>query len=276
MDSEFKAALLLSREKGVGASEFKKLIDKYKSPQIALANWQYNIKPTKALIKVSQNKSSTEEKIKYALKQIEEKKCFGLYYGCEEYPEQLKSQTEPPPIIFSTSQIKKCRYVAVVGSRKPSHETINIVRQYTKEYIEKGYAIVSGGAAGVDGIAHQTAIELGAYTLAVLGCGIDINYPKINTDLLNQIRKNGCIISELMPQTPPAKGFFPTRNRIIAGLADIVVVIQASEKSGSLITANWARKLGKKIIVAPPPHAYDIEQWSGSIKLKEAQIEKQN
>ena len=272
MNQEFEAALLLSREKGVGAAEFKKLIDKYTYPQIAFYHWKTNIKPQKQLIKVSQKKSNTEKKIIYALEQIEQNKIIGLYYGCEEYPEQLLNLTEPPPVLFASSPIKKCKYVAIVGSRTPAPETINIVKQYTKEYVNKGFAIVSGGATGVDGLSHQTAIELGAYTLAVLGCGIDINYPKSNTELLNKIRNNGCIISELMPQTPPAKGFFPTRNRIIAGLADIVIIIQASEKSGSLITANWANKLGKKIIVASPPSIFKKEEWLGSIKLKECQI----
>lgn len=269
MNTEFESALKLSREKGVGAAEFKRLINEFKSPSKAYEHWLNNIKPQIKLSKTSAKKSSTDDKISNAIQAISKDNFVGLFYGCEDYPNQLASLTEPPPILFASSPIRKCKFAAVVGARKLEPSSENIVKEITLEYIAKGYSIVSGGAVGADGLAHKTALDSSAYTVAVLGCGIDVDYPKSNAGLLNQIREKACVISELMPGTQPAKGFFPTRNRIIAGLADIVIVVQAAEKSGSLITANWAKKLSKTLIIAKPPINADLSLWQGSLKLLE-------
>ncbi|HEY9069484.1 MAG TPA: DNA-processing protein DprA, partial [Candidatus Ozemobacteraceae bacterium] len=122
--------------------------------------------------------------------------------------------------------------------------------------------ILSGAAAGIDGAAHRAAFELGLQTSAVLACGIDIRYPACHADLIDRIAESGGLLTELLPGTPPRRGFFPTRNRLLAALADAVLVVQAAEGSGSLITAAWAHKLARPVYALVPPD--DTPAWQGN------------
>ncbi len=190
---------------------------------------------------------------------------LGWYYSQEGYPVQLKDLGEPPPVLFATSPVKPLRYAAVVGARAMAPETPELVRSVCNKLIGQGYAIVSGGAAGVDAIAHQAALDAGIYTLAVLGTGLDIVYPACNRALFADICCQGALMTELMPDTRPARSFFPTRNRIIAAMAETVFVVQASAKSGSTITADWARRLGRRLItLAPPASTESPLLWEGN------------
>ena len=244
---EIEAAIRLSRCKGIGASMFKTLINKYKKPTIALEEWKKNqIKYRNPA--VSEKKNNTEESISETLKGLINKDFQAFYYGQSSYPSQLNSLTEPPPIIYLSSYLKEIPLAAVVGSRMPSLEQIELARKYTLNLIKEGYGIVSGGAIGIDKTAHETALQANAYTLAVLANGLDVIYPKKNKELFEKIKNKGVLMTELMIGAQPQKGFFPTRNRLIAAMAEIVVVLPSSCSSGSLITAKWAKKLGKKLI----------------------------
>ncbi len=264
MYKEFYSALLLSREKGVGASVFKNLLEKYCQPSLALEAWQS--RTDLVLSKVSLHKSSTEEKIREAIVGLERGNYLGFYYGQEGYPTKLSDLTEPPPVIFSSAQIQPMPMVAVVGARKIEPESIEITQNIVEKYVGLGYGIISGGALGVDALAHETALELEGYTVMVAGCGIDVDYPKANAGLFERIRKTGAQLSELMPGTPPARGFFPTRNRIIAAMADIVVIVQAASKGGALITAKWGKKLKRKVLVVAPPNQ-ECQAFAGNQAL---------
>lgn len=248
---EFECALRLSREKGVGASGFRRLIEQFGKPSVALKKWQEEIAKKTKLMKVSKNKNTQQNMLLNSLYRSIGKECFTAYYSGPDYPEQLKCLTEPPPVIYTTSPLKDARFAAVVGTRKASGECLEMARQMTLRFISDGYAIISGGAVGIDCSAHKTALEAGAYTVAVLGNGIDVVYPRENAELFEQIKANGALMTELMVGTQPMKSFFPTRNRIIAAMADIVIVIGAKPGSGSMITANWARKLKKRLIMLP-------------------------
>ena len=160
---------------------------------------------------------------------------------------QLTALTEPPPIIYVTSELKNKQFAAIVGSRNTVMKQLEKAKEMTLKLIDEGYAIVSGGAIGIDSIAHETALMANSYTIAVLANGLDIVYPKSHEKLFERIRNNGCLITELMKGTQPQKGFFPTRNRLIAALADIVVAFPSEHSSGTLITVKWAKKLGKKV-----------------------------
>lgn len=270
--SEFAAALKLSREKGVGAATFRSLIEEYILPSIAQKAWKEKLQQNLALSKVSLGKSRTSEQIKLTLEMLQAEAFSGWYYSQTGYPEKLKDLGEPPPVIFATGPLKNTRFAAIVGAREMSNEAAYFARIVTEYFISKGYAIVSGGAAGVDAVAHETALAVGAYTVAVLGTGLDIVYPPCNKELFAKIRTNGTLLTELMPGARPARSFFPTRNRIIAALAEVVVVVQASEKSGSMITASWATRLGRQLItIAPPPGATGV--WAGNRALIDAGAE---
>lgn len=245
--NEIEIAIRLSRSKGVGAAVFKKLIDEYKLPSIANEIWMKE-QAKRKLNKVSIGKNYSEEQINTTLEYIRESKCIARYYGQKEYPKQLEVLTEPPPIIYMSSDLKNRPLAAVVGSRNADEEKLKKTEKLTLKLIEDGYAIISGGAIGVDKIAHETAIRENAYTIAVLANGIDVVYPKSNKSLLKEIRNKGTLMTELMVGALPQKGFFPTRNRLIAALADIVIALPSTNSNGTLITVNWAKKLGKKLI----------------------------
>lgn len=116
---------------------------------------------------------------------------------------------------------------------------------------EENINVISGMAKGIDSFSHKSSLESGGYTCAVLGCGVDVIYPKVNKKLYYEIINKGCILSEFPPKTPPYAYNFPLRNRIISGVSDLIVIVEASEKSGSLITASYALEQGKDIMVVP-------------------------
>ena len=244
---EIETAIRLSRSKGVGAAGFKKLIDDYHLPSIAQKVWLENHND-KNLNKVSYNKNSSDELIDNTVRYIQELKCKAYYYGQKGYPEQLNVLTEPPPIVYMTSDMKSIPLAAVVGSRNADMSILNKAKTYTEELIDEGFGIVSGGAVGIDKIAHETALARNAYTVAVLANGIDVVYPSIHREMFESIKEKGLLITELMVGAKPYKSFFPTRNRLIAALAEVVVAFPASNSCGTMITVNWAKKLGKKVI----------------------------
>ncbi|MBR4569517.1 MAG: DNA-processing protein DprA [Candidatus Riflebacteria bacterium] len=244
---EIEIAIRLSRSKGVGAAGFKRLIDEFKLPSVAKENWLREQSERK-LNKVSLGKNSSEEQINNTLEYIRESKCIARYYGQLGYPEQLKVLTEPPPIVYMSSDLKTMPLAAVVGSRKVDGLIIEKAKYYTEKLVDEGYGIVSGGAVGIDEISHETALKKNAYTVAVIANGIDVVYPSNHKELFERIKEKGLLITELMVGAKPHKSFFPTRNRLIAAMADIVVTLPASNSSGTLITMNWAKKLGKKVI----------------------------
>lgn len=266
---EFAAALRLSREKGIGAAAFRHLIDLHAMPSLALAYWQKSRAEDVTYTRQSQNKSDTYQMIETAIDKVDSGEMKGWYYSQIGYPDQLHDLGEPPPVIFGSSDIKPAKFAAVVGARKLLPETIQPLREMVRQLVSEGYAIVSGGAAGADAAAHQMALDLGAYTAAVLATGIDVVYPAANAELFKEIRRSGVLLSEMMPGAKPQRSFFPARNRIIAALADVVAVVQAGESSGALITASWASRLGRRLLTLSP-QGDDAGSWAGNIKLIEA------
>ena len=144
--------------------------------------------------------------------------------------------------------------IAVIGARKYSSYGAQVTKIIAKELSKNNFTVVSGLAAGIDSIAQRNAIDYSGNTIAVLGCGIDIIYPKSNKILYEDILKNnGFIISEFLPNTPPMAYNFPRRNRIISGISKKLIIIEATNKSGSLITVNYALELGMDVMAVPGP-----------------------
>ncbi len=175
-----------------------------------------------------------------------------------QYPGLLGKIHNPPPYLYWRGQLPppETQYLAVVGTRLPSPYGQAMTWEITKELAQAGLVIVSGLAFGIDGLAHEAALEAQGITVAVLGSGLDETclYPSIHRGLAQKIIKNnGAIISEYPPLTPPLKMHFPARNRIIAGLSLGTVVIEARKGSGSLITARFALEEGREVFAVPGP-----------------------
>lgn len=176
--------------------------------------------------------------------------------GNGDYPEQLKNIYDPPLRLYvlGNKAILKEKGIAIVGTRNPTEYGKKVAIQFAKQLSEKGINIISGLAVGIDTCAHLGNLQVydKAKTIAVLGNGLDEIYPKGNINLAKQIIKSGgCIISEYPIGTKPERINFPQRNRIISGLSKGVLVIEAREKSGSLITADFALEQGREVFAVP-------------------------
>lgn len=171
----------------------------------------------------------------------------------KEYPEELKLIDEPPYGLFYKGNIKclNNKKVAFVGSRNCTNYGIEVTKILTKELISYSITIISGGARGIDSIAHNIAVNEDGSTVIVLGCGIDIVYPSSNVSLYKKVIEKGLILTEFLPKTPPMGYNFPRRNRLISGLSQVVLIIEAAKKSGSLITASYALEQGKDVMAIP-------------------------
>ena len=169
------------------------------------------------------------------------------------FPRLLKEIPDPPVGIFyiGTLPTDQEATVAIIGSRKCSEYGLLTARLLAKPLAEAGVVVVSGMARGVDSMAHRGALQGGGQTIAVLGCGVDICYPKENKDLRGEIINSGCVLSEYAPGVRPTPAFFPARNRIISGLSRGIVVTEASLKSGTLITVDQAQDQGREVLAVP-------------------------
>lgn len=169
------------------------------------------------------------------------------------YPDELKHIPDPPEILYASGNLKllKNRKAAVIGSRKVSGYGRWAAENIARTLSENGVTVVSGLACGADSYAHIGALEGEGSTIAVLGTGIDICYPRENRMLMKRIAENGLVISEYPPGTQARRWTFPRRNRIIAGLAECVVVAEAGLASGALITAELAGEFGREVMAVP-------------------------
>ncbi|HHV80940.1 MAG TPA: DNA-processing protein DprA [bacterium] len=173
----------------------------------------------------------------------------------DDYPYLLREISDPPALLYLLGEKVWLNgsFVSVVGTRKPSRYGINITKKIVSKLVENGIGIVSGFAYGIDTVAHMEALNGGGYTIGVLGTGVDIVYPGVNKGLKKEIieSRRGCFISEFPLGDKPEPWHFPRRNRIISGLTQITVVIEASLKSGAMITAGYALEQGREVFAVP-------------------------
>ena len=172
-----------------------------------------------------------------------------------EFPPLLASIHDPPPGLFlrgaAQPELLRRISVAVVGARSCSPYGAQVAKAVSRELAAAGVVVVSGLARGIDGEAHRGALDAGAPTVAVLGCGIDRDYPASHRDLARRIAETGLVVSEYAPAVEPAPWRFPARNRIVAGLCGAAVVVEARERSGALITADFALEEGREVLAVP-------------------------
>jgi DNA processing protein len=170
------------------------------------------------------------------------------------YPPLLAELYDPPAQLYvrgASAAVLEQVSVAIVGARSCSSYGAQVARMLARELAAAGLVVVSGLARGIDGEAHRGALASGGLTVAVLGCGIDRDYPRAHADLARRITDSGAVVSEYQPGVEPAPWQFPARNRIIAGLARATVVVEARRRSGALITADFALDLGREVFAVP-------------------------
>jgi DNA processing protein len=176
-----------------------------------------------------------------------------LALGDPGYPRLLSAIFDPPIGLWIRGRLPETPMIAVIGSRAASSAALEIAHGLAGGLTRLGFCIVSGLARGCDGRAHQGAVDAGGETVAVLGCGLDQTYPAEHAGLADAICRRGALVSEFPPAMPPLPHHFPMRNRIISGLSHAVIVVEAGEKSGSLITAGCAAEQGREVMVVPGP-----------------------
>ncbi|RCK78165.1 MAG: Rossmann fold nucleotide-binding protein Smf [Candidatus Ozemobacter sibiricus] len=260
------AALRLSRAPGVGAARFRELLRRHGDPATALAAWLADLPACRATLPaVSRRKSPTLD----GLAAAEAWLAAGgtaVWWGGPGYPAALLDLPEPPPVLFLRGTLPEGPATAIVGTRHPVPAALALAEHLAADLARRGVTIVSGGAAGIDAAAHRGALAAGGRTVAVLGTGVDVVFPPDHAELFARIAAQGALVSELLPGTGPRRGFFPTRNRIIAGLAAETIVVQAPRRSGACLTARAARRYGRPVRVVVPP-CPDDPAWAGNLAL---------
>jgi len=172
--------------------------------------------------------------------------------GDGQYPEQLARVVDRPAELRVRGTLGDLRRVAVVGTRRPDPYGEEVARGRARDLARAGVSVVSGGALGIDGVAHAAALEAGGHTVAVLGTGVDVLHPATHRPLFERmLAAGGALVSELPDGTPGFRSNFPRRNRIVSGMSEAVIVVRAGARSGALITADWARAQGVPVFAVP-------------------------
>ena len=258
-EEEKIACLRLARSENVGPATFESLMRFYEKPSEALKdlpNWAAR-GGSKRRINIATQKSVQEE-----WENLEKLNGCFLFSCDDDYSELLSGIKNAPPVlsVLGNKSLLNTPSVAFVGARNASLNGKNLTRKMAFDCVEKGVSIVSGMALGIDGAAHEGALSATnekAGTIAVLGCGVDVIYPMENKELYASLKEKGCIISEFPLQMRPSASNFPRRNRLISGLSLATLVVEAKEKSGSLITAEFAQEQGRLVMAVPGSPADD-------------------
>ncbi len=252
---DLKYWVWLSSLPGIGARRFNQLIEYFGSPYEV---WNANYNQLFRVQGLGKNiytvlNQKYRDNLEFYMHRIKEIGIDVLRAVDDDYPVHLKAIYDPPPVLYVRGKLEKSddRAVAIIGSRKATIYGLNMAKEIAFELAIRGITVVSGMARGVDTFAHRGALEAGGRTIAVLGCGVDIPYPPENKMIIDQVSKSGSVISEFAVGMKPLSGNFPARNRIISGLSMGVVVIEAGDRSGSLITVDFALEQGKEVFAAP-------------------------
>lgn len=245
----------LNHIKGIGAVRLRMLLDTFGSAQAAWHAPADALRSAGLSAKVIENFLQMRKTLDLTAleERLQAQKIQVILWDDAEYPQLLRSIAQPPPVLYVRGTLlpEDDWAVALVGTRRMTPYGRQVTEELAALLAQHGGTVVSGMARGVDAIAHQTAIRNGGRTLAVLGCGVDRVYPPEHRALAEHIIQHGALISDYAPGTPPDAVNFPPRNRIIAGLSRAVVVVEAGETSGALITADFAAEQGREVFAVP-------------------------
>lgn len=243
---------------GIGPATARRLVDALGGPAAALSaspdRLKADARATPKLIRALQNAPPAARSAD-ELDRLETMGATALCLDDPAYPPLLKEIHDPPPVLYIQGDPAYLTEtaVAIVGTRDASRRGHRAARALGRDLAAAGVVVVSGLARGIDAAAHLGALEGGGAGIAVLGPGLDIDYPKKNRELRERLVRQGCLVTAAPLGTPPTKGLFPPRNRIISGLCDGICVMEAGGRSGSLITARMALEQGREVFAAPPP-----------------------
>jgi DNA processing protein len=257
-DREDEAWLRLSFA-NIPAGRCRAALERWRTPQALLEAARRGRRPellaTRGLSEtlVERLLDAVEMDIEPALRAIEAKQIWLLKHGEALYPPALRAIHDAPVLLWVRGTLSPADEIAVgiVGTREVTEYGKGMASRIARDLAQRGVTVVSGLALGVDTWAHRGALEGGGRTLACCGCGLDIVYPAPNRELMQEIVQNGAMISEFPPTMKAAGWHFPARNRIISGLSAGVAVIEAAEKSGALITADYAKEQGREVFALP-------------------------
>ncbi len=248
--------IALSRVKGLGCVGFKKLAVQFADPTVVFSASRARLAEVPGLDREAIEGLagfSEWEQAKAETLRAREAGARILPFTDSSYPPRLRAIADPPPFLYVMGEIRPTdeKAVAVIGSRSASDYGLRVTRDISYGLAALGFTVVSGMARGIDGTAHVSALDCGGRTIAVMGCGVDRIYPPEHEGLYQRIKQQGAIVSELAMGTRPAAFNFPARNRLISGLSLGVVVVEATEKSGSLITATLAVEQNREVFAVP-------------------------
>lgn len=240
---------------GVGNVAFRRLLESFDTPEAALQATPEALSFVKGITPpIIENIKKGEWKrfAEAECSRLEASSARLITYTCADYPKSLFEISDPPPFLYVKGQLHSRELsIAIVGSRRATSNGIMITGKLAEALATHGVCVVSGLARGVDTAAHKAALNAGGRSIGVLGCGVDTIYPPENRSLFEAMVEKGCIVSEFPLGTEPLAENFPRRNRIISGLSRAVLVVEAAQKSGSLITANYALEHGRDVYAVP-------------------------
>jgi DNA processing protein len=253
---ERECAIALNTVVTVGGRRFADLMCRFGSACAIIRAKEEELRQVKGIGKETARRIRTLRDGKTVSREIQKAEELGVRiatWNDPSYPAALLNMAYPPPALYILGEAlpSDAFSIAIVGSRKPSYYGRRVAGLLSKHAVEEGLAVVSGMARGIDSAAHEGALAGGGRTIAVLGSGIDVIYPPENRNLAKRIADNGAVVSEFSFGSCPFPQNFPRRNRVISGLALGVVIVQAGETSGALITADFALEQGKEVFAVP-------------------------
>lgn len=256
--------LRLKLQKGIGYVKMLKIASQLDTADVNLKALMKMDLPSN--LKRASLAAYNDDQAEIYVKRIK-KQCQVISFFDDVYPVQLRQIYRPPLVLFAQGDVNllQQKIVTIVGSRMATSYSRSVLTKLVPHLVKKGWVIASGLAKGVDVMAHKAALTSEGKTIAVVGNGLNHFYPLSNYHVQEQIIRRGLILSEYLPDTPPRPFRFPQRNRILAGIAQKVIVTEAQEKSGSLITANLALQENRDIYAVPGP--IDNELSAGPNKL---------
>ena len=256
LSAETKSLIHLNLIPGIGNHTIRRLLTAFGSAEKSLAATSEELAQIDGLTPdVRQHLIDGRSRAPLAqeLELIEQHQCHIVTLNDESYPPLLKQISDPPVLLYITGEfpLVDAPSIAIVGSRSPTEYGKTISQQLSHQLAARGITVVSGFARGIDTCVHRGTLEAGGRTVAVFGCGLSIMYPETNQALAAEIIKSGALVSEFPMTMPPRGANFPRRNRVISGLTLGTLVVEASDRSGSLITARHAADQGREVFAVP-------------------------
>ncbi len=254
IDESLGSWLTLSLIHGLGGEHARRLLKKFGSPEAVLAATADSLKPfVKPDIASAIRKGADEKALSAAMTWLEDHDNHVFTLGDPDYPKALLNIPDPPLLLYVKGKpgLLNATSLAIVGSRNATPQGISNAEAFSQALSNAGLCIISGMAHGIDAAAHRGALKGRGGSIAVVGTGLDKIYPAANRDLAHQLAKEGALVSEFPLGTPPIGSNFPRRNRLISGMSVGCLVVEASQQSGSLITARQALEQGREVFAIP-------------------------